>query len=153
MDLEIDAFVHSNWLAGLRKHFATADIDRDGRVDASDLRRSLAALGLAVTDDWAARQIAQYDRDGDGHVSFPDYAAGMALAHRELQPAARALSRAFDAVDTDGDGRISVQELSASYRQRGVSLTSTQVADRIHRWDNDGDGRIDLAELVHMLVS
>ena len=153
MEREIDAFVHSSWLAGLRARFSSADVDQDGVVRVPDLVAALGALGLEVTADWAAVQIARFDRAGDGRLTFPDYAAGMVLARRAQEPAAAGLARAFAQVDTDGDERISVEELAEFYRWRGMVLSPAQVQDRIHPWDTDGDGRIDLAELVRMLVA
>lgn len=153
MEREIQAFLHSSWLVALRRGFALVDRDGDGRVSAEDLRAALHRSGLHATPAWTAEQLAQYDDDGDGVIGFADYAAGMVRLHADREPAAEALAAAFGEVDSDGDGRVTVDELAGFLRWRGMALTPGQVADRIRPWDRDGDGRIDLGELVRSLLA
>lgn len=104
---------------------------------------------------WLGRLRQEFrtmDVDGDGRISFADYAAGRVRAEAEQEPAAEALAEAFAEVDHDGDGKITIEELAEFFRWRGLSLTPEEVADRIRPWDADGDGRIDLGEMVRMLV-
>ncbi len=152
MHREIDAFLESEWLAGLRHAFARADRDDDGSVDATDLMELLGGYGLYVGEDWAARQIARFDQNGDGRATFADYVAGMVMAAAHEEPAAAALRLAFTEADADGDGRISLYELAELFRGRGQSLSLPELADRVHAWDHDGDGQMDLGELVRMLL-
>jgi len=55
--------------------FALIDIDGDGLISASELKKLMEALGGEVTDDAAAHAVKVLDTDGDGMVSLPELTA------------------------------------------------------------------------------
>ncbi|GAA3130703.1 hypothetical protein GCM10010466_21680 [Planomonospora alba] len=57
----------------------------------------------------------------------------------------------FSMVDVDGDGLISVTELSRLMEVLGQPLTPEAAAAAIRRMDNDGDGLISLDEFAAYL--
>ena len=70
------------------------------------------------------------------------------ISSEELQayPAARAAER-FKAADTDGDGKISKEELAASIEQRKTTRATNRLDNMIARFDTDKDGAISQAEM------
>ena len=96
--------------------FAALDADQDGKVTAAELR--------AVRE----RQVAQFDRDGDGRLSETEYQAWWLTAARER------FLRQFRADDRDQDGAVSLDELV----ERADAL--------LQRRDRDRDGAISREE-------
>lgn len=86
---------------------------------------------VSATGDYLARM----DTDLDGRVSLAEYQAWM--------------SYAFDGMDRNRDGVLSVEELPGG---RGKPITRAahlaQLADRFKRQDADGDGFLSAKELA-----
>ncbi|CAL9499097.1 hypothetical protein SUDANB121_03415 [Nocardiopsis dassonvillei] len=59
----------------------------------------------------------------------------------------------FALVDSDGDGRISADELVALMRNLGDECTAEQAADTVRAMDSDGDSRISLEEFARFMSS
>ncbi len=106
------------------------------------MRRLLPMLALACLPPGAMAQVAatgeylaRMDADGDGRVSLAEYQAWM--------------SYAFDGMDRDRDGMLSVDELPGA---RGKPITReahlAQLAARFKRQDADGDGFLSEKELA-----
>ena len=55
--------------------FALIDLDGDGLISASELKKLMAALGGEVTDEAAAHAVKVLDTDGDGMVSLEELTA------------------------------------------------------------------------------
>ncbi|MCR6625885.1 MAG: calcium-dependent protein kinase 21 [Pseudoxanthomonas sp.] len=106
------------------------------------MRRLLPTLVLACVPFAATAQVtatgeylARMDTDGDGRVSLAEYQAWM--------------SYAFDGMDRNRDGVLSVDELPGG---RGKPITRdthlAQLAARFERQDADGDGFLSAKELA-----
>ncbi|MGW7415778.1 EF-hand domain-containing protein [Streptomyces sp. NPDC054863] len=112
-----------------RKLCAELDTDDNGRVDAAEFRTGMLqlpafrdtsegdeALGAACALIWAL-----CDRDDDGLVSAAEF--GRFQGALGVSPEARQV--AFDHLDLDGDGHLSVDELVSALRE---FMTSTDPA-------------------------
>jgi len=100
---------------------------------------ALACLALpfaaAAQVDKTGEYLARMDGDGDGRVSLAEYQSW--------------LSYAFDAMDKDRDGVLSVPELPGA---RGKPVTRDEhlakLAATFKRQDGDGDGFLSAKELA-----
>lgn len=57
----------------MRAVFSAIDADGDERLDAGEVHRAAAALGLSVAPEEADRMIALLDGDDDGKISFSEF--------------------------------------------------------------------------------
>jgi len=93
---------------------------------------------------------AVFDRNGDGSIDVSEFCAGLSQL-----PASRAtaLHLLFDLADSDGDGRLSAEEIADVMRaQAGPNMRQevekgAAAALMLERADTDHDGYLSLAEL------
>ena len=63
------------------------------------------------------------------------------------------LTKAFDAVDKDGDGFIAYEELSAAVvTLSGEKLSDAEVEEMLKEVDTNQDGKIDFTEFVQAMT-
>ena len=110
----------------LMQQFDEIDANKDGKLSADE-------LAAARTGHMAAA-----DADKDGTLTRDEM-----VAYRQQQAADRA-GKAFDRMDTDGDGRLSLAEMDSP---KGPSPQRM-----IERGDTDGDGVLSKAEVEAMMV-
>lgn len=90
-----------------------------------------AAMGPAFDLD---RIFAEFDMDQDGSISAADIEAWKAAQPR--------------VEDTDGDGKISADELAAPRIAEATKRANDRAAGLVKRLDTDGDGLLSAAELA-----
>ncbi|MGK5556303.1 EF-hand domain-containing protein [Actinomadura kijaniata] len=66
--------------ARLREEFEECDLNRDGYISRDELRRHLLTQGKELSLAELDARIARVDTDGDGRISFEDFAR----AHADL---------------------------------------------------------------------
>ncbi len=82
-----------------------------------------------------AEYLRHFDLDGDARVSLSEYQ--------------HYLSRGFDAMDRDGDGILTDDELPVpGVPPRRLAELLADLAQQFHRLDRDGDGLLDAHELT-----
>ena len=62
------------------------------------------------------------------------------------------MQEAFDLFDKDGDGTISVNELSSLFRCFGARKNPEELAKILQKYDEDGSGEIEFDEFVSMMA-
>ncbi|KAL3417991.1 calmodulin [Phlyctema vagabunda] len=64
-----------------------------------------------------------------------------------------AYRHAFELFDTNGDGTISVKELSSVMKSLGQNPSDAEIEDMINEVDHDRNGTIDFEEFVKMMTA
>lgn len=108
-----------------------ADVDRDGRITADEMR-AVAAKELAVAPQFqrsARRQIPLgLDADGDGKVTLAEYEASV--------------RRVLSSIDTDGDGTIGPAEASAAKARIEAARQALSEREQRQREEKESEARI-----------
>jgi len=130
----------------------------DGKpVSKEDAQKALEEAGMSPEE--AKAMAAELDKDGDGKVSAEEFAkatgADKIAARKHAAPgAAGALGglgtpeQAMKAMDADGDGVISEDEIAAGMAKAGGAAGSPEEVKKLMKeMDKDGDGKVSPEEL------
>uniref|UniRef100_A0ACD5VCA7 Uncharacterized protein n=1 Tax=Avena sativa TaxID=4498 RepID=A0ACD5VCA7_AVESA len=129
--------------AEMRKVFSRFDADGDGRISPSELAAVSRAIAPPPTESAGGREVGammeELDADRDGFVDLGEFEAFHARGQGERDLDAE-LRDAFDVYDIDGDGRISVAELSKVLGRIGEGCSTEECERMIASVGVDGDG-------------
>ncbi|EQC29770.1 hypothetical protein SDRG_12541 [Saprolegnia diclina VS20] len=70
----------------LEKLFQTLDADGSGNIEATELERGMAALGVRLQPGEATRLVTRYDVDGTGTMEFPEFVDLMSQYYFDDKP-------------------------------------------------------------------
>lgn len=110
--------------ASFQKEFAKADKDQDGMMDAREAQvfiqnhKLAEAKGLGATDEAELKEMgedvmAAADLDQNGHIDVHEFARVLQMA--ELSSNEQLLEKVFDRLDSNQNGTISTEEISAAF--------------------------------------
>ncbi|XP_064622600.1 EF-hand calcium-binding domain-containing protein 7-like [Lineus longissimus] len=135
----------------LRKAFALYDKDGDGTVSTRELKTILRAIGYSPSEAELQDMIHEQDPDGDGYLTFHDF-AHLIAQRKNSENTEEELLAAFRVFDRDRDGHISSEELRTVMRKMGDVMTEEEIEDMITEIDVNGDGEIDYNEFLEMML-
>jgi calcium-dependent protein kinase len=123
----------------LRQLFEEIDKDKDGKLSRSEVKQAIEDFGssLRLTVD---EIFMQCDFDQNGFIEFSEFVT--AVQSKELEYTGHNLRKAFLALDKNGDGKISkdeVREVLGDLNDEGIEQVFQQL-------DKDGSGEIDDVE-------
>jgi len=130
-----------------RSAFNKFDADGSGSIDAAELGSLLATMGQVQTQDDLAKMMSEADADGSGEIDSEEF---IELMSKHIGSQAEVLEGelryAFDALDVDGSGTVSADELKVASCNLGEKLSNAEVDAMLALVDNDGSGEIDFEE-------
>lgn len=133
---------HSPEMEHIKNIFLDADKDCSGEVSVDELSALLG--GDANKDD--LKLLSRLDTSRNGVVAYSEWLA--AAADDALFRDREGVLRAFEALDRDGDGHITVAEMERALP--GV-FKYGELAAQIQSCDADADGTIDFEEFMELL--
>ncbi|CAG0910168.1 unnamed protein product [Cyprideis torosa] len=110
----------------LGRLFQELDHDKDGRINISDLSKSLARLGRHNAQGQAEAVIKQGDTSRSGDLTISEFLHYMVEHERKLK-------FAFSALDRNKDGRIDVDEITSSFSALGIGLDREEAKRLLRR--------------------
>ncbi|GAA48814.1 calmodulin-like protein 5 [Clonorchis sinensis] len=137
----------------LREAFALFDVNRDGRITASELESVLNFLGMRTTRAEVSQMIKDADCDGNGSVDFEEFLRMMrrySQRERSKSPDAE-LREAFNVFDHNQDSVIDFEEIKRTMHFLGEAVTDAEVHEMIREADRDNDGKVDFEEFKYLM--
>ncbi|XP_004450277.2 calcyphosin [Dasypus novemcinctus] len=139
-------------IQGLARFFRRLDQDGSQSLDAGELRRGLAELGLALDVAEAEGVCRRWDRDGSGTLDLEEFLRALRPPMSQAREAV--VAAAFAKLDRSGDGVVTVSDLRGVYSGRAHpkvqsgEWTEEEVLRRfLDNFDSpEKDGQVTLAE-------
>ncbi|XP_036089931.1 calcyphosin [Rousettus aegyptiacus] len=138
-------------IQGLARFFRRLDRDRSLSLDAGELQRGLAELGLALGTAEAEGVCRRWDRDGSGALDLEEFLRALRPPMSQAREAV--IAAAFAKLDRSGDGVVTVEDLRGVYSGRthpkvqSGQWTEEEVLRRfLDNFDSSQDGQVTLAE-------
>jgi calcium-dependent protein kinase len=130
----------------VRKLFESFDKNGDGKLSLEEIREGIKDYSGSFQLD-PEEIMKECDLDKNGFVDYSEFLAAVSM--KSLQVNKQKLKAAFDAIDSDGNGKITRSEL----RQALVGMSNEKnVNDIIAQIDRNGDGEIDLEEFTDAVL-
>jgi calcyphosin len=142
----------TNGIKGIGRLLRIMDNNGDKRLNREELTYGLRDYGINVTKTEIEQLFLHFDRDHNGFVDIDEFLIGI---RGDLSDRRKSLIRmAFDILDTDRSGMVTVDELSAVYDvswnpavRAGKMTEGEAMKEFMKQWDRlDGDGMISIEE-------
>ncbi|KAL1144200.1 hypothetical protein V6Z11_A11G213900 [Gossypium hirsutum] len=134
----------------IKEAFELFDTDGSGTIDAKELNVAMRALGFEMTEEEIKQMIADVDRDGSGAIDFDEFVHMMTakIGERDTN---EELMKAFQIIDQDNNGKISVQDIHRISKDLGELLSQKEIQDMIEEADRDCDGEVNIDEFMRVM--
>ncbi|TNM88192.1 mitochondrial adenyl nucleotide antiporter SLC25A24 [Takifugu flavidus] len=119
--------------------FAKLDANNDGKVDVSELRAGLAAMGIKSGKGAAQKIISSGDKDEDEGLDFSEFS-------QYLKEHEKKLKLTFKSLDKNNDGRIDHTEIKQSLADLGLDISKEEAEKILQSIDVDGTMTVDWNE-------
>ncbi|KAK9532143.1 hypothetical protein VZT92_009545 [Zoarces viviparus] len=135
----------------MREAFELFDTDKDHEIDYHELKVAMRALGFEVKKVDVLKILKDYDREGNGKISFEDFSEVVTDRILERDPAEE-ITKAFRLFDDDESGKISLRNLRRVARELGENVSDEELRSMIDEFDADGDGEINQQEFLSIMT-
>ncbi|KAL7397708.1 hypothetical protein ABVT39_026899 [Epinephelus coioides] len=119
--------------------FAKLDTNKDGKVDVSELKAGLAAMGIKTGREAAQKIVSSGDKDKDEGLDFNEFT-------KYLKEHEKKLRLTFKSLDKNNDGRIDITEIRQSFADLGMDISKGEAEKILQSIDVDGTMSLDWNE-------
>ncbi|XP_046905827.1 calcium-binding mitochondrial carrier protein SCaMC-1 [Hypomesus transpacificus] len=134
-----DSNCESNATKSYKELFDKLDTNKDGKVDVSELKEGLAAMGIAFGKGAAQKIVSSGDQDKDEGLDFNEFS-------KYLKEHERKLKLTFKSLDKNNDGRIDLMEIKQSLADLGMVVSKEDAEKILQSIDVDGTMSVDWNE-------
>ncbi|XP_066261125.1 troponin C, isoallergen Bla g 6.0101-like isoform X2 [Euwallacea similis] len=143
-------------LSMLKSTFDAFDVDKKGFISTDMIGTIMDMLGTQLLNDELEGIIEEIDEDGNGEVSFEEFAnlaARFLIEEEEDTDAIQTeLKGAFRMYDREGNGFITIEVLREILQELDEKLTDDDLDSMIDEIDTDGSGTVDWDEFKAMMI-
>ncbi|XP_059647786.1 calmodulin-like protein 30 [Cornus florida] len=133
----------------IKRVFDKFDSNKDGKISKEEYTVILKALEKESTSREVDKIFEVADLDRDGFIDFKEFLVvqnkGGGVKKMDVQSA-------FRTFDSDGDGKISAEEVHELLRRLGEKCTLSDCRKMVSAVDANGDGVIDMDEFMTMMT-
>merc|ERR1712162_71945 len=99
----------------------------------------MQALGFEPTNQEISKMVQEIDVDGNATVEFEEFVEMMEGKMSGKDPVEE-MKKAFAMYDTDGKGKLTVDDLKRVAKELGENLTADECQAILDESDRDGNG-------------
>lgn len=138
-------------IKALRDIFMSLDRNGDGLLTPVELKEGLDKAGLKEIPPDLQAIMESVDSDGSGVIDYTEFLAATLDRHQYIKE--DVCWSAFRVFDRNGDGQISMDELTQVLGDPAVEdvMGRKAIADLLKEVDGNGDGHIDFKEFLQMM--
>jgi Ca2+-binding EF-hand superfamily protein len=151
LSTDVTNFLTPQQIADFRDVFAVFDRNNDNSISASEILDVMASLGQDVTQEQLQDILNEYDIDNSGSIDFEEFLLMMCSKLKDSVDQQEEARVAFKLFDSDGNGKVDVDELYKAMIQLGETITLEDAQNMLNEADLDGDGFIDEEEFCKMM--
>jgi calmodulin len=140
-------------LSEFRQAFAIFDRNGDGQITQKELADALTSFDVRPTRRELKEIMTRVDKDRNGTIDFEEFLDMMSQETKDSDVDDAAIRSMFTSFDLNGDGTLSLAELSRVMNNIGFTATLQEMRTMLEMGDKDGDGSIDYEEFKSMLLS
>jgi Ca2+-binding EF-hand superfamily protein len=104
-------------IRALGRLFRIIDDRGNGLLDREEFRYGLQDFGIALTDEEFGLVMDQFDRNGDGVISFDEFLVTIADPPNDYRKSL--INAAFDKLDNTKDGQVTIEDVQNRYDAKG----------------------------------
>lgn len=138
----------------IREAFELFDSDRNGLIDAHEMKVAMRALGFDAKKEEVLRMmedVATRDHSQQMFVNVQDFTDLMTDKFAQRDPR-QEMIKAFQLFDENNTGRISLRSLRKVARELGENMSDDELQAMIDEFDKDQDGEINLEEFLAIML-
>ncbi|KAI3362489.1 hypothetical protein L3Q82_012772, partial [Scortum barcoo] len=136
----------------IKEAFELFDTDKDKEIDYHELKVAMRALGFEVKKVDVLKILKDYDREGNGKITFEDFSEVVTDRILERDPKEE-IMKAFKLFDDDESGKISLRNLRRVARELGENISDEELRSMIDEFDTDGDGESKLKQVSNITTN
>ncbi|KAJ3406900.1 hypothetical protein HDV05_005696, partial [Chytridiales sp. JEL 0842] len=127
-----------------KEAYTIFDHDSNGVIDMTELSEVMQSLGINPTEEELYNMIKDVDLDNTGTIDFDEFLLIMEpMVSTQLEKqTAEQLKESFEAMDADGDGWITVEDLMVVFKGIGEGVPAEEALRMVGEADMDGDGKV-----------
>lgn len=141
-------------IKGIGRLFRIADDNNDKMIDLhNELPKLMNDIGIILNKTEMNELIRLLDKNGDGTIDYEEFLYQMAPPLNDER--IKWINKAFDKLDVDGSGTVTIDDLQAIHNPQSSELvrmgktTANQIfANLLRSYDDDGDGTITREEFI-----
>jgi calmodulin len=123
-----------------------------GQVSVKELMNLMRGLGLSANDTELADMLSEVDMDCNGTIDFPEF-LGMINRRMKDGEAEDEFRQAFQLMDKDRDGKISIGDLKKILAILNDNITDDEAEEMMRIADSDKDGSLNFQEFMEIMRS
>ncbi|AAZ10817.1 centrin, putative [Trypanosoma equiperdum] len=138
----------------IREAFELFDSDKNGLIDAHEMKVSMRALGFDAKKEEVLRMMqdcAARDQHNNPLMDLAGFTDLMTERFAQRDPR-QEMIKAFQLFDENNTGKISLRSLRRVARELGENMTDEELQAMIDEFDTDQDGEINLDEFLAIML-
>jgi len=143
--------ISKDFISEMREAFYLFDKDGSGYICSKEMGYLLRALGWNPTQAEVHDLMAVVDIDHNGKMDLTEF---ILMMHKQVgsPDTMEDIKMAFRAFDTDGDGKVSKDDIRRCMYHFGEGFQDEDLEEMIEQADQDSNGYIDFDEFVKMVT-